>query len=80
MGVYFSQLMGCSLPELKSGSLAINTGDTFSYLSGMDNLLEDGEYFFWNGERKVYAGRMPYYGAPYFIWRLFFSPAAAKDV
>lgn len=79
LAVYLSQLYTSQLPEYKFSRFAVLGGDTSSYLSGMDNLLESGEYFFWNGQQKVYAGRMPFYGTPYFILRLFFSPSNAAD-
>lgn len=80
LAVYFSHLASCQFSELKAGLFAFNSGDTYSYLGGMDNLLAGGEYFFWNGVQKVYAGRMPFYGAPYFVLRLLFAPSTAKDV
>ena len=79
LAVYLSQLYTSQLPEYKFSRFAVLGGDTSSYLSGMDNLLESGEYFFWNGQQKVYAGRMPFYGTPYFILRLFFSRSNAAD-
>ena len=80
LAFYFSHLLVCQRPEYKLGFIAIDGGDTFSYLGAIDNLLESGRYFFWNGSREVYAGRMPYYGVPYFLLRLLLSPSAANDV
>lgn len=80
LGFYFSNLAFCNFPQTQAHSLAITSGDTFSYLDGVNNLLASGEYYFWNGARKVVAGRMPYYAAPYFVLRLFFDDAAAGDV
>lgn len=80
LGLYFSHLQGCQYPDNKFGYLALNGGDTFSYFGVMDNLIEHGEYYFWNGARNVYAGRMPYYGAPYFFLRLFFDKPTANDI
>lgn len=71
LAIYFSHLQVCQIPDKKFGYLALDSGDTFSYFGGMDNLLEHGEYYFWNGARNVYAGRMPYYGAPYFFFVCF---------
>src|SRR3954462_4990397 len=72
LAAYFSHLGDCKDPNRSIGYLAKISGDTFSYLGSIDNFLAEGELYFWNGERKVYAGRMPYYGAPYFVFRLFF--------
>ncbi len=80
LALYFSHLQVCQMPDAKFGYLALNGGDTFSYFGVMDNLLEHGEYYFYNGARNVYAGRMPYYGAPYFFLRLFFDKSAANDI
>ena len=80
LALYFSHLQVCQIPDKKFGYLALDGGDTFSYIGAMDNLLEHGEYYFWNGARNVYAGRMPYYGAPYFFLRLFFDKSAANDI
>lgn len=77
---YFSRLGDCKNPELTAGYLAKTAGDTFSYLGSIDNFIEQGEFYFWNGERKVYAGRMPYYGAPYFLLRLFAEKSPAYDL
>lgn len=80
LAVYFSYLGNCSHSELAVGYLAKLTGDTFSYLGPIDNFINEGSYYFWNGVRKVYAGRMPYYGAPYFLFRLFFDKSLASDL
>jgi hypothetical protein len=77
---YFAHLGNCRNPELSLGYLAKVSGDTFSYLDPMDNYLTEGEYYFWNGARKVFAGRMPYYGLPYFFFRLFFDKSVSADL
>lgn len=80
LAVYFSYLGDCAKPELSIGYLSKTTGDTFSYIGAIENLVNEGEFYFWNGERKVYAGRMPHYGAPYFLFRLFFDKPLAGDL
>lgn len=80
LAVYFSYLGNCDHPDLSIGYLAKASGDTFSYIGSVDNLITEGTYYFWNGVRKVYAGRMPYYGAPYFLFRLFFDKPLASDL
>lgn len=80
LGLYFSRLTTCETPLMRLGYIAVYDGDTFSYLGAIDNLLEQGRYFFWNGTREVYAGRMPFYGIPYFFLRLFFGQSAAYDI
>ena len=80
LAFYLSHLTTCQSPELKLGILARGEGDTTSYIHSMDNLIEQGDYFFWNGVRRVYAGRLPHYGTPYFILRIFFSKTTASDI
>lgn len=80
LAFYFSYLGNCNHSELAVGYLAKETGDTFSYLGPIDNFIKDGNYYFWNGIRNVYAGRMPYYGVPYFLLRLFFDKPLASDL
>lgn len=80
LATYFSYLANCNTPTHSIGYLAKETGDTFSYIGATENLVTEGEFYFWNGERKVYAGRMPFYGAPYFVFRLFFNKPFASDL
>lgn len=63
-----------------AGRISFAGGDTFSYLEPVNNFIETNEYFFRNGKRKVFAGRMPYYGAVYFLLRLFFEKSLAADL
>ena len=77
---YFSNLHQCQFPETSAGRLALLSGDTHSYIGAIDNLKEEGVYYFWNGVRRVYAGRMPYYGAPYYLLRFFLDKPAAADI
>lgn len=77
----FSQLLFRNYPSVQLGLIAVDSGDTFSYLGAIDNLITYGEYFFWIGDQqKVYAGRMPYYGAPYFLLRQFLDQSVAYDI
>lgn len=81
LAFYLSRLLFRQYPSIKLGFLAVDSGDTFSYLGAIDNLIGYGEYFFWIGDQqKVYAGRMPYYGAVYFLLRQFLTQSAAYDV
>jgi hypothetical protein len=80
LAAYFSYLGNCKNPELSIGYLAKDSGDTFAYLGPIDNLLNEGTYYFWNGVRKVYYGRMPHYGTPYFLFRLLFDKPLASDL
>lgn len=77
---YLSDLTECSNPDRALGDLAISSGDTFSYTGAMENYIQTGEYFFFNGERKVFAGRMPHYSAPYWLFRQVFDTKKAYDL
>ena len=68
--LWFYNLLNCNNPGRVMAPLAISSGDTFSYLGSIDNFINEGSYYFKNlqGE-KSYAGRMPYYGLPYYLFR-----------
>lgn len=71
--IWLWQLYACMSPDRAISFLAISGGDTQSYFSPFENLINEGTYYFDNGERQVFAGRMPYYGFLYCIGRLFLS-------
>ena len=83
---YFAEAGRCSAADVPQayiypvGGISFAGGDTFSYLGAIDNLIEKNEYFFESGDRKVYAGRMPYYGVPYYLLRLLFDKFTAADL
>lgn len=83
---YFAETGRCNAENnsltniFAAGKISFIGGDTFSYLDPIDNLIETNRYFFWNGQRAVFVGRMPYYGTPYFLLRLFFEKSLARDL
>jgi len=81
---YLQQLTVCNNPDLKAGEISIIGGDTFAYIGAIENYIKTGEYFFYNQhptqKAKIYAGRMPYYGIPYYIFRLFFDKSTSSDL
>lgn len=79
---YISSLGKCVVQDNNNNNtvLASKAGDAYSYLDPIDNLLEKGEYFLQDGERKVSIGRAPYYGTIYFLFRLFLSPSASYEM
>lgn len=79
LAFYFTYLADCQSTEKKFSYFA-SAVDSFSTIEPIDNLIKEGEYYFWNGTRKVYAGRMPYYGVPYFVFRQFFSQSVSGDL
>lgn len=79
--IYFSHLQRCQTPDSVQGYITIVTGDTPSYTGAIDNFIEKRTYYFWNGKRQVYAGRLPHYGTPYYFTRLIFkNKAVASDI
>jgi hypothetical protein len=78
---YFSFLSRCHYGNLNvAGVFASDGGDTFSYLGPVDNFIKEGRYYFFNGKKEIYAGRMPYYGVIYYLLRLLFSRPIACDI
>ncbi|MDD5570132.1 MAG: hypothetical protein PHD97_03145 [Bacteroidales bacterium] len=59
--------------------IASYSGDASSYIEPVENYLQKKSYYWWNGERKVYAGRTPFYGLFFLFFRLFFSPENASS-
>lgn len=78
---WFAELQRCETPSLSIGLFAALTGDAPSYLEPIENWLRDGQYYWFNGERRVYAGRTPHYGLVYLSLRLFWPfPLAAEGL
>lgn len=61
--------LGCANPETQLTKWCFSSGDTFSYTGAMENYVKTGSYFFFNGRENVYAGRLPHYSIPYFLFR-----------
>ncbi len=78
--LYFTYLLSCQSTYLIQGQMTAFAGDTYSYTGAIDNLVDEGTYFFWNGKRKVLAGRLPHYGVPYFFFRTVFDKPLAGDL
>lgn len=78
---YLSYLQKCYAPSLGNTELACYTGDASSYLEPIDNYIQHGEYstIGQNGE-KIYTGRAPYYGIPYYLFRQLFSQTLSYDL
>jgi hypothetical protein len=55
----------------------VASGDTHSYTGAMENYIQTGSYHFYNGKNNVYAGRLPHYSAPYFVFRWFTDQSTA---
>lgn len=70
----------CASPETSAGGLALHTGDTHSYIGAMENFIHTGVYYFDNGREKVYAGRVPHYSIPYYIFRTVSDQDTAQNL
>lgn len=79
LSIEYSKTSLCKNPEGARGTITNFSGDSFSYTPAIDNYIEQGEYYFYNGSRKVYAGRMPHYSIPYYVFRQFLSKGSALD-
>lgn len=77
---YLSHLTTSSSPDRRAGWISVYGGDTDSYIEPVDNYIQSGEYYSWNGKEKVKAGRMPYYGGLYFLFRMITDAPAARDL
>ncbi|MFA6922796.1 MAG: hypothetical protein WC223_00945 [Bacteroidales bacterium] len=70
--LWLSSLIKKQSPNLIHG-IASYSGDASSYIEPIENFLQKKSYYWWNGERKVFAGRTPFYGLFFLFFRLFFS-------
>ena len=62
-----------------AGIIAVQGGDTFSYIDPVENLLRHGIYAQDLARLDTYAGRMPGYGVVYGGLRMLLGPGAAAD-
>lgn len=73
--LYLIHLSKCDNPEEFLG-IACMSGDANSYITPIDNYLNEGEYYF----ESAKAGRMPYVGLVYLPLRLLFSKSIALSI
>lgn len=66
---YLYHLTVCKDPQIALSSFSLSSGDTFSYTGAMENYITHGDYYFFNGKNNVYAGRLPHYSIPYYMFR-----------
>jgi hypothetical protein len=71
--IYLQYLGRCQLVIPGKDNLFSYSGDAFSYINPWENLITKGIYSL--DGNTPYAGRMPFVGLPYFLFRLF----SAKD-
>jgi hypothetical protein len=80
IAAYFSELSICQNPDHSIGSISLSSGDTFSYIGSIENLLEKGVYYFEHKGKISFAGRMPYYGVIYYLLRQVTDKNSAADI
>jgi hypothetical protein len=56
------------------------SGDSEPYIVPIENFINTGEYFFNVEGKKEYAGRAPYYGSLYYLFRQFSDPYTSLDL
>lgn len=78
-GLYVFLHFSMGIAVSGSGLIGKRGGDTTSYFDGIENLLTHGHYTHILGHLPAYAGRMPGYGAVYYVFRLVLSPLQAYD-
>lgn len=73
--LYLIHLSRCLEPSFFSG-LASMTGDAPSYITPIDNYIDEGSYYY----QSAKAGRMPYVGLVYYPFRLLFEKEIAVSI
>lgn len=73
--LYLGYLARCLENFLPSG-LASMAGDASSYITPIDNYINEGNYYF----ESAKAGRMPYLGLVYYPFRLLFTKSVALSI
>jgi len=73
--LYVRYLIGCAPVGYHLDEMVIAGGDYFSYNGAMENYIQTGSYYFFNGKENMYAGRLPHYSIPYFLLRQVFNVA-----
>jgi hypothetical protein len=82
-GIHFAILLyltDCLSPNVHVSPLSIYAGDTFSYIGAMENFIKEGTYYFDHGANHVYAGRVPHYSIPYYVFRMAFDERTSMDL
>jgi len=67
--MYIRYLIGCTPIDHHLDELVVHADDYFSYHGAMENYIQTGKYYFFNGRENVYAGRLPHYSIPYYLLR-----------
>src|SRR4051812_1177953 len=73
--LYLINLAKCNGSQEFNG-IASMSGDANSYITPIDNYINEGNYYF----ESAKAGRMPYVGLVYYPFRLFFSKSVALTI
>ncbi|KAA5548308.1 glycosyltransferase family 39 protein [Adhaeribacter rhizoryzae] len=75
--VFLRYLLSCAPLGYHLDELVIRGHDYFSYHAAMENYIQSGTYYFFNGKENVYAGRLPHFSLLYLFFRQFLNVAFA---
>ncbi len=76
--LYFNYFSHLNHPNIETGCLYTTGGDTREYIVPWENLIKDGTFSL-DGVQP-YAGRSPFVGLPYFLFRLFLDRKLALEM
>ncbi|MGV3586328.1 MAG: hypothetical protein ACO1OF_04945 [Adhaeribacter sp.] len=76
--IFLRYLLSCTPIGYHLDELVIRGHDYFSYHAAMENYIQTGTYYFFNGKENVYAGRLPHFSLEYLFFRQFLSVALAN--
>jgi hypothetical protein len=81
VAIYLFKKADCINNSINTNTfLSLASGDSFSYCGAMENYIKENSFYFYNGYKKVYAGRMPVFMFHYFLLRQFFSIPTVKFI
>jgi hypothetical protein len=76
--IFIRYLLSCTPVGYHLDELVIRGDDYLSYNGAMENYIQTGHYYFFNGRHNVFAGRLPHYSLLYFIFRQFLNVPLAN--
>jgi len=71
--LFIRYLLNCLPITYHLDDVVIRGHDYFSYHGAMENYVQTGHYYFFNGKENVYAGRLPHYSLLYLTLRQFLN-------
>src|SRR5688572_21139397 len=71
--MFIRYLLSCTPVGYHLDDLVIRGDDYYSYNGAMENYIQTGKYYFFNGRHNVFAGRLPHYSMLYLFFRQFLN-------